>query len=218
MRRREFTALLGGGAALWPLAGRAQPAIPLIGYLGSGSLEADAGRMVAFRRGLAEVGFTEGQNVAIEYRWAQTQYSLLPDLIADFIGRRAAVIFASGSATALAVKGATMTTPVIFVSGGDPVSMGLVASLNRPGGNLTCLSVFNGTLIAKKLELLRELIPDAAVVAMLSNQHATGVQGDEMEFQSAAQAIGQRFLNLYATTSARSMPPLRGWWTIGSAP
>jgi putative tryptophan/tyrosine transport system substrate-binding protein len=167
MRRREFIAGLSGAVA-WPLAARAQqPSLPVIGYLSGGRANPDfAG---GFRSGLAETGFVEGRNVAIEYRPSDNQYDRLPGLVADLIGRKVAVIAASGAAPAVAAKTATSTIPIVFFMGEDPVALGVVATLNRPGGNVTGVAFLSSTVVAKRLEQLHELVPRATVLATLVN-------------------------------------------------
>ena len=171
MKRREFISLLGGAAAAWPLAVRAQQsAMPLIGYLGVSSFEKSAGRsLYAFKRGLAESGYVEDRNVTIEYRWADDEYDRLPALAVELVQRGVEVLVAAGSPAALPAKAATTVIPIVFMIGSDPVELGLVAGLNRPGGNLTGVAYLNVEVAPKRLELLHELIPTAKSIALLVN-------------------------------------------------
>src|SRR5262245_30029048 len=169
MRRREFVGLIGGAAA-WPLAARAQqPAMPAIGYLGAGAPEASANRVVAFRKGLSEMGYVEGRNLVIEYRWASNDTDRLSESLADLVRRRVAVVVIPAyTAGTLAAKAATTTIPIVFTSGADPVQIGFVASLNRPGGNVTGIHSMNVELMPKRIGLLHELSPGATRFALLS--------------------------------------------------
>jgi putative tryptophan/tyrosine transport system substrate-binding protein len=204
VKRREFIILLGGAAAAWPLTARAQqPAMPVVGFLDSGSAAAFAARVAEFRRGLGETGYVEGQNVAIEYRWADGQYDRLPALADDLVRRQVVLIVATGSAnSARAANAATATTPIVFANGGDPVKLGLVRSLNRPGGNATGVTYFLSELGPKRLELLRELVPTAAVIAFLINPANPVTESDTKDLQAVAGAIGQRVRILNASSES----------------
>ena len=207
MRRREFITLIGGAAA-WPLATHAQqPAIPVVGFLGS-SAPADRARfLTAFRQGVREAGYVEGQNVAIEYRWAQDQYDRLPDLAADLVRRQVTVIAAHDSPSAIVAKAATTTIPIVFASGGDPVKLGLVASLNRPGGNVTGVSFISLELGAKLLGLLRELRPGAARIAVLVDPKSPTTEPFVSQLRAAASAIGHQIEVSTSAATAKSRPP-----------
>src|SRR5215831_7087786 len=186
--RRKFLATLGGAAAAWPLEVRAQQAaMPLVGFLRSTPANASIDLVAALRRGLAEAGYTEGQNIAIDYRWAENRNERLAALAADLVRRQCALIVASGDAAARAAKAATATIPIVFATGDDPVKVGLVAGLNRPGGNITGISFFNSAeLESKQLELLREVVPKAGLIGVLVNPSATAAESQESEAQVAA--------------------------------
>jgi putative tryptophan/tyrosine transport system substrate-binding protein len=194
MRRRRFMALLGGAAAPWPLAVRAQqPAMPVVGFLRSTSANASIDLVAALRRGLAEAGYIEGQNIAIEYRWAEGHNDRLPALAADLVRRQCALIVAGGDAAAHVAKTATTTIPIVFATGEDPVKVGLVSRLNRPGGNITGISFYNSAdLESKQLEFLREVVPKAAMIGVLVNPTVAAAQSQESEAQIAARALGLR--------------------------
>jgi putative ABC transport system substrate-binding protein len=200
IKRREFITLLGGAAVAWPCAARAQqPAMPVIGLLDQRSPDLLADRLRAFRQGLKEADLIEGQNTAIEYRWAENQADRLPELAAELVRRQVAVIVATGALpSALAAKTATTTIPIVFVIATDPVKLGLVASLARPGGNLTGINFLSGELTAKRLELLRELVPGAARVAVLVNPVNT--ENNEREIEAIASTMGLQIRLLNAST------------------
>jgi putative ABC transport system substrate-binding protein len=202
MRRREFISLLGGAAAAWPLVARAQqPAMPVIGFLHSGEPEPNVKRLAAFRKGLSEAGFIEGQNVAIEFRWAGGQNERLPDLAADLVRRQVAVIATAGSTpAALAAKAATTTIPVVFAAGADPIALGLVPSLNRPGGNVTGITSINAELAAKRLGLLHELVPQAARYFALVNPTSALTELIVKDLQAGARTLGLPVEILHAST------------------
>jgi putative tryptophan/tyrosine transport system substrate-binding protein len=190
--RREFITLLGGAAAAWPLAASAQqPAIPVIGFISGRSPSDSEALATAFRRGLSESGFIEGRNVAIEYRWAEYQNERLPAMVADLVGLKVAVIAAiGGTPTVLAAKAATATTPIVFAMGSDPVTSGVVTSLNQPGGNVTGITFFTGPLGPKRLELLRDLVPKATMIALLVNPQAAVSMSDGANVRAAAHSVG----------------------------
>src|SRR6516165_2226377 len=193
LRRREFIAALGGAAAAWPLAaGGQQRAMPVIGYLSSSVADYDASTLVAFRRGLGDVGYTEGRNVAIEYRFADAHYDRLTVLAADLIHLKVRVIVAAAVNPAHAAKAATTTIPIVFSISGDPVAEGLVSNLNRPVGNLTGVTTFSGALSAKRLELLRELVPGVPEVGVLMNPENSNAAFRIKDLRDAAQVIGQQ--------------------------
>jgi putative ABC transport system substrate-binding protein len=198
MQRREFITLISGATA-WPLAVRAQtPAMPVIGFISSRSLDDSTMLVAAFRKGLSEAGFREGQNLAIEYRWADGKWDRLPALAADLVHRAVAVLVTTGGEpSALAAKAATSAIPIVFVIGNDPVKLGLVASLNRPGGNATGFSLL-ATMEDKRLSLLRELVPHAGVIGVLINPNFVGSEARAMELQDAARVMRQQIFIAYA--------------------
>jgi putative tryptophan/tyrosine transport system substrate-binding protein len=201
MQRRDFITFLGGAVTAWPLAARAQqPSIPVVGWLGATTAEFSAKAVEAFRRGLSETGFVDGHSVKIEYRWAENRYAQLPALAADLVSRKVDAIVASGqSAAALAAKTATATIPIVFVFGADPIKVGLVPSLNRPGGNVTGVTVFSNELNSKKLEILHGLVPATAAIALLVNPDSPTADSGVQDTQEAAHALGRRLLVLRAS-------------------
>ena len=204
MKRREFITLLGGAVATWPLVARAQQsAMPVIGFLHSASIDVVADRVRAFRQGLKDTGFIEGENVALEFRWADDQIERLPALAAELVRRQVTVIAAvGGNVPALAAKTATSTIPIVFAVGEDPVGLGLVASVARPGGNLTGINFLAAELHAKRLELLRELVPGAVRVAVLINPgNAVNAETTLRDVQAAARAVGLQLQIIRASTS-----------------
>jgi putative tryptophan/tyrosine transport system substrate-binding protein len=194
MRRREFITLLAGGAA-WPIAARPQQAMPVIGYLSSGSPSSDEFRVTAFWQGLNGTGYVEGRNVDIQYRWAENHFEQLSALASDLAKRPVSVIVTGGGTqTALAAKAASTTIPIVFVIGADPIKFGLVASMNRPGGNITGVSSLNVVVVTKQLELLHEMMPRAALIGFLVNPTNPNAPSDTRDIQAAAVALGLRVL------------------------
>jgi len=216
MRRRHFLSFMAGGMLAWPLALRAQSAaMPVVGFLSSGSESTFAGLLKAFHQGLAEQGFVEGRNVAFEYRWADGDYNRLPALSAELVSHHVALIAATGGTmSAQAAKAATATIPVLFLAGSDPVKFGLVASVSRPGGNATGVSVVTTLLVKKRLELLRELAPEVSAIAVLLNPGSTsfeferrlGTEGEQEEATAAAQVAGIKLIMMQARSEADLAP------------
>jgi putative ABC transport system substrate-binding protein len=202
MKRRDFIALIGGSAFALPIAAGAQQPMPVIGYLSTGSPESDDFRLIAFRQGLNQTGYVEGQNVAIEYRWAPAQYDRLPALAADLVRRQVTVIAAAGIPPTFAAKAVTSTIPIAFLAGVDPVEFGLIASLNRPGGNITGVAILTAELAAKRLELLHELVPRAAVIALLVNPaDPAATEAETRNLQDAVRSLGLQLHILSASTA-----------------
>ena len=226
MKRRAFITLLGGAAAAWPLAARAQQPMPVIGYLNGTSPAPSAQFVAAFRQGLNETGYAEGRNVTIEYRWAEGRYDRMTEMAGDLVRRQVAVIVASGGAAAIAsAKQATATIPILFVTGSDPVQTDLVASLNRPGGNVTGVHFFTVELESKRLGLLRDLVPNAATIAVLLNPTYPNAAFHLQEVENAARRAGQQIQILSASTEAEidvafaRLPQLRaGALLVGADP
>jgi putative tryptophan/tyrosine transport system substrate-binding protein len=210
IRRREFTTLIGGAAAAWPLAARAQqPAV--VGFLSGRSAADSAEEVKAFHRGLAETGHVEGKNITVEFRWADGHYDRLPALATELVARRVAVIAAvGGGASGLAAKSVTSTIPIVFSSGGDAVKIGLVASLNRPGGNVTGVNIIFGALGAKRLELLHELVPAASVIAMLVNPNYPSAPIEVQDVELAGRKLGLKVYIFNARTENEIEPAFTG--------
>jgi len=207
MKRREFITLLGGAViAVRPFAASAQQTLPMVGFVNSGSAQTQALVAAAYRKGLEEVGFAEGKNVLIESRWADGQYDRLPELIADLIKRKVTVIMAGGPPAAQAAKTATSSIPVVFTSGDDPVQIGVVTSINHPGGNVTGVHVLFTELESKKLSLLREVVPKAGVVAALVNQTRPTANSQTAELEAAAKKFGQR-IQIFHAASEQEIEP-----------
>jgi putative tryptophan/tyrosine transport system substrate-binding protein len=200
MRRREFIVGLGSAAATWPIVGRAQqPAMPVIGFLNSGSRDGYAPMVAAFRQGLKETGYIEGQNVAIEFRWAEGQYDRVPAMAAELVRRQVAVIVANTPGV-LAVKAATTTVPIVFTTSSDPVQIGLVASLSRPSGNVTGVTQLNVEVASKRLELAHKLLPMATIIAVLVNSTNPNTEALVRDLQAAARALGLQLHVMHAST------------------
>jgi putative tryptophan/tyrosine transport system substrate-binding protein len=221
MRRREFITLLGGAVVTWPFAARAQqPALPVVGFIRDGSADASARLAAAFRKGLNDAGFVEGQNVTIEYHWLEGQYDRLPALVADLVRRKVSVIATPGNVPSLAAKAATATIPIVFGVGGDPVQLGFVASIARPGGNVTGINFFVQEVVAKRLRLLHDLMPKAVRIAVLLNPgNAVVAEATLRDVKEAAPTMGlqiQTILNASTNgeidaafaTLAREHPPM----------
>jgi putative tryptophan/tyrosine transport system substrate-binding protein len=203
MKRREFIALLGGAAASWTRAAYAQqPALPVIGFLNGASADSYARQVAAFRQGLKETGYVDGQNVTIEYRWAEGKYDRLPALAADLVRRQVSVIAATTTPANLTAKTATSTIPIVFTAGGDPVQLGLVASLRRPGGNVTGVTVLAEELAPKRMELAHELVPTATLIGLLVNPRSPNPEAKKRAAQAAAATLGLQLDVLHASTDA----------------
>jgi putative tryptophan/tyrosine transport system substrate-binding protein len=202
LRRRELIRLVGGAAA-WPFAARAQqPAMPVIGFMNASTPKAGAVLLAAFRQGLSEAGYTADHNIKIEYRWAEGHYDRLPAMAADLVRRQVTVLAATGTPAALAAKAAAAVLPIVFETGGDPVTLGLVASLNRPGGNVTGVTQLSSELVSKRLGLLHDLIPTATVVGFLVNPADPRTQAQERDMQEAAHVLGLQIHFLNTNTEA----------------
>jgi putative tryptophan/tyrosine transport system substrate-binding protein len=201
MKRRDFITLLGGAAAAWPVAARAQqPAMPVIGYLSSLGQAISVRFDAAFRRGLSEMGYFEGQNVSVEYRWITERYDALPTMAADLVQRQATVIFALGPPAVLAAKAASGTVPIVFVTGADPLKFGFVASFNKPGGNITGIWMVLTALAEKRLQLMHDLLPKAELIGLLINPTSPVAEPQKREAQAAAHVLGVKLTVLSAVT------------------
>jgi putative ABC transport system substrate-binding protein len=203
MRRRDFITLVAGAAA-WPFAAHAQqPKMPVVGFLGTGSPQADAFRVAAVRQGLTETGYVEGQNAAFEFRWAENQYERLPALAAELVHQGVAVIVSIGGfSSAMAAKSSTATIPIVFATGGDPIQSGLVASLSRPGGNVTGVNFLVESLVAKRLEVLHQTVPRAVSIGFLVNPTSAGAEAETRNALAAAQSLGHKLLPVNAHTDS----------------
>jgi len=202
MKRREFITLVAGAASTWPLAAHAQqPAMPVIGFIRDGSAEGNARYVAGFRKGLSETGYVEGQNVTVEYHWLEGKYDRLPELLADLVRRQVAVIATPNTMPALAAKAATATTPIVFLVGDDPVELGLVASLAKPGGNVTGINILAAEVVAKRLRLLHDLLPNAVRIAVLVNPgNASVAKTTVQDVQKAAPTMGLQSQIINATS------------------